>query len=472
MFNEIKAVNDNPNGIVILEQSGKGNISFLIKKGDVCYITQSWNKKNVFTKTRLSQSRPGSFVPALPNTYAYMVAEKGDKPQFWAMCQQAIANSQPKPVPVGDAKDITNVDYKKEVEKLLASNQFQSDLNELVSRKYGSFCVSEEGNYWLKLTTSPNAIFLESVQFGDNGLQYKKANILDKSWAKNSSYYFVMQELQKLTKWKAWTVPAIQGSDIAVANAVKLGKPAGLMTFLNASLQAAGKSPGSLTTLGALSDSTIEQLNAGKYKSDPKYGDPCMLSPELQAKVGECLTKLSSNKDGCFIESKGNTVGYIYIDKQAGNTGSFYIAMNNQIISGKFDCNGSTMPHYHSDGIFDYILEIFEEDFKVVPAEANTKQEIQKSLEAGDTYNQLYVQSKLQPMRRGLDEGQSDTIRTAKSIGVGLLLAGVAHALMSRDGKDSNKIAAGAAGVLGAAAYFHYGTMRHMIRNSNNQNIR
>ncbi len=128
--------------------------------------------------------------------------------------------------------------------------------------------------------------------------------------------------------------------------------------------------------------------------SNAKYGDKCTLSLELQAKFGSCLTKLSSHKDGVFVEHNGECEGYIYIDKQAGNTGSFYIAMNNQIISGKFDCNGQTNPYFHQDGILDLVLEVCNN--QVVPAHFGDKPLIQYALRSNNKANltKLYEKAK------------------------------------------------------------------------------
>ena len=133
------------------------------------------------------------------------------------------------------------------MEELLASKQFQSDLNEMVSRKYGSF-VSDpnEGLFWIKVTQTPTAIFFDTVMFNDKSIL--KSGKWDLIEAGPDNWKVFLKIV------KSASIPAVQGSDVAVANAVKLGKPAGLMTFLNASLQAAGKSPGSLTTLGAEAD--------------------------------------------------------------------------------------------------------------------------------------------------------------------------------------------------------------------------
>ena len=54
-------------------------------------------------------------------------------------------------------------------------------------------------------------------------------------------------------------------------------------------------------------------------------------------------------------------------------------------------------------------------------------------------------------------------IHTAKSIGVGLLFAGVAYAVTSRDGKESNKIAVGASGLAGFVAHNQYRRFLGMI---------
>jgi hypothetical protein len=261
MFNLKQAIDSNPNGIIYGSAYG---LQFHCKQGNKYYQAVQKYPSSVFKSDgkRAGDTGIASFVTALPNTYSYMVAEKGGKPQFWAMCQQAVDNTV-KPVPVKSASEIQkglqqdfNAECKKKVEELVATKKFQSDLNEMVSRKYGSF-VSEpddDGLFWIRVTKTSGDIIFDLVQFSDKSVKPIKWNLVGEAGSDNHK---LLMNLGKVSKIKSVSVPAIQGSDIAVANAVKLGKPAGLMTFLNASLKAAGKptvSMGSLTTLGAEAD--------------------------------------------------------------------------------------------------------------------------------------------------------------------------------------------------------------------------
>jgi hypothetical protein len=48
---------------------------------------------------------------------------------------------------------------------------------------------------------------------------------------------------------------------------------------------------------------------------------------------------------------------------------------------------------------------------------------------------------------------KEDDVRTVKAIGVGILFAGAAHVIMSRNGNESNKIIVAASGLAGVWAY-------------------
>lgn len=63
-------------------------------------------------------------------------------------------------------------------------------------------------------------------------------------------------------------------------------------------------------------------------------------------------------------------------------------------------------------------------------------------------------------------DSKETVLMVVKPVGFGLLCAAIAHAVMSRDGKESNKIIVGASGLAGFVAYTQGPQLFHQIRQS------
>jgi hypothetical protein len=80
--------------------------------------------------------------------------------------------------------------------------------------------------------------------------------------------------------------------------------------------------------------------------------------------------------------------------------------------------------------------------------------------------NQSSMDAEWSPINKMVGQARDDygmAIRTATSIGVGLLFAGIAYAVTSRDGKEPNKLAVGASGLAGFIAHNQYRRFLGMI---------